>query len=87
MNSTETHTAITTNDVDRILNATADELSDDYGLPRDALNLFVNVAIERLANPDITVEAAITQNWDPEDEDESDADIVDRVIGWATSQD
>lgn len=79
-----------------ILNRTADELADDFGVHRSALDLFVNVALERISSTspkglEVTVEQAILNCYDREDladdVEETDDEVVDRVIGWATEED
>lgn len=60
---------------------------------RDLANLLTNTILSRLQNPDITIAGVILENWDAEPLDprpgtreETDDEVVARVIGWAQSR-
>lgn len=59
--------------VAQVLNEVADRLIETVPDSEDLCNVFVNVTLSRLADPNLTLRQAIEENW------EEGADVV---LGW-----
>jgi hypothetical protein len=74
-----------------MLNDAADDVLDEVDAPdtgtRDIVNLIVNLMGARMKNPDATIAEAIIEQYsremnDDETREETDEEMVSRVLGW-----
>ena len=80
-------TALAREDVSALLNGALDDVMSAVETGGNSFgDLIVNVALTRIDHPEATVEEVIVACYEPEGsegDEETDEEMVERVLGWA----